>query len=51
MFSAHALKHILGIPIYHIPEGYVLSSSNISQKGNVVYLSVYLIGQLKNENI
>lgn len=49
MFSAHALKHILGIPIYHMPEGYVLSSSNIHQKGNVTYLPIYLVGQFKNE--
>lgn len=44
-----ALNNVLDIPNYHIPEGYVLSSSNIHQKGNVVYLPIYLVGQFKNE--
>lgn len=39
----NALTNVMGIKDYGIPSAFVLCNDNISQKGNITYMPIYMI--------
>ncbi len=46
-----ALNNVMSLENYDIPEAFVLSGSNVSVNGNVVYYPVYMLMFIKNDDM
>lgn len=46
----NALTNVMGIKDYGIPEALVLCNNNISQKGNITYMPIYMMMFLKKDD-
>ncbi len=46
-----ALSNILSDPDYNIPEAFVFSNANVSRKGKVTYLPMYMLGCIRKKKM
>lgn len=44
-----AMNNVLGVPNYEIKEGFVFCNDNVSVRGNIVYLPIYMLMFLCND--